>query len=185
MDIFGTLQAARPRAPSNVSSGTANTYTVNLHPGSVLWLDNDASNYNRWADNVGINLNGGQLPLAVPATTAAVTSTETVGAITFSWFLDPSTDMAHQRCGAVDRGQPADLTRAGVGNTGHVCLNWKPSSVSTAPTVGSERFMVTAWTCHAADAFGTVNRNVTPGFANNGILPAYYIDATNEHLPEL
>ncbi len=79
VDIFGTLQVYDNGNFRNVA-GTANAYTVNLHPGSVLWLDNDAVNVtNRWDDATAVNLNGGQLYLQ-SRNDAAVTSTETVGA---------------------------------------------------------------------------------------------------------
>ncbi len=175
VDIFGTLQVYDRATFLNVA-GTANAYAVNIHPGAVLMLDNNAVDVaNRWADSAAVNLNGGQLYLR-SRNVATVTSTETVGAVTFSRGSSLRIDRRITN-GAVQL-TAADLTRSGVGSTLAVVTNGAFLGLN-AGVDEVERILVTAWNTTPPTLSGTVNRNVTPGFAADGILPGYYIDATS------
>ncbi|OYW30557.1 MAG: hypothetical protein B7Z47_03495, partial [Chthoniobacter sp. 12-60-6] len=175
VDIFGTLQVYNQASLRNLA-GTANAYAVNIHPGAVLWLDNDAVNLtDRWDDNTAVNLNGGQLYFRA-RNDAAVTSTETVGAVNYS--RGSSLRVDRRITNGVAQLTVASLNRAGVGST----LGIQPNGNFLGLNAGNdetERLFVTAWNTTLPTLSGTVNRNATPGFANNGILPAYYIDVTN------
>jgi autotransporter-associated beta strand protein len=163
VDIFGTLQVYGSATFRNVA-GTANAYAVNLHPGSVLWLDNDATNVtNRWDDATGINLNGGQLQLRA-RNDAAVTSTETVGAINYSRGSSLRVDK-RITAGAVELTTGA-LTRAGVGST-LLVIPATATNLGVAGNDNAERIIVTG----GATA-------ITPSGLVNGILPAYMVNGT-------
>jgi len=164
VDIFGTLQVYDNGNFRNVA-GTANAYSVNLHPGSVLWLDNDAINVtNRWDNATAINLNGGQLYLR-SRNDAAVTSTETVGAVNYSRGSSIRLDK-RIAAGAVELTTGA-FTRAGVGST----LLLVPSTAANLGVAGNdnaERLIVTG----GATA-------ITPSGVVNGMLPGYIVNGTD------
>ena len=174
-DIFGTLQVYGNATVRN-TAGTANAYSINLHPGSVLWLDNDATNVtNRWDDTTGLALNGGQLYFRA-RNDAAVTSTETMGAISYN--RGSSIRIDRRITNGAAQLTIADLTRAGVGTT----LGIQPNANFLGVNTGNdevERILVTAWNSTPPTLAGSVSRNVTPGFAPNGILPGHYVDVSN------
>ncbi|MCX6839395.1 MAG: autotransporter-associated beta strand repeat-containing protein, partial [Verrucomicrobia bacterium] len=158
VDIFGQVRLYSGATLLNFA-GTANQYAVNLHPGGVLWLDNETSTQNRWFDTTPINLDGAQLYLR-SINNAAQTSTEVVGDITFG----RGASIRVQKGVALGDMQltTSNLIRSGVGST--------LSLISTAGNLGvagnndSERVVVT----------GT-----STGAIVGGIKPAYYVNATD------
>jgi autotransporter-associated beta strand protein len=174
VDIFGQLRLYSGATMRNFA-GTANQYTVNLHPGSVLWFDNEGGMQNRYDDATALNLNGGQLYLRAE-NNAATTTTEVIGAVGFSRGSSLRVDRRITN-GAVQLTM-ADLTRAGVGSTLAIVTNGAFLGLN-AGNDEVERIMVAAWNTTAPTLSGAVNRNGTPGFAQNGILPGYYIDTTS------
>jgi autotransporter-associated beta strand protein len=65
VEVYGTLQAGGNRAGFAAASGNTNVYSINLHPGGTVVLDNTTTgpNTNRWADGQALNLHGGSLRL--------------------------------------------------------------------------------------------------------------------------
>jgi autotransporter-associated beta strand protein len=160
VDIFGQLQAY-DRGTFLNAAGTANAYAVNLHPGSVLWLDNDAVNVtNRWDDATAIDLNGGQLYFR-SRNDAAVTSTETVGAINYSRGSSVRLDRRLGN-GAAALTTPS-LNRAGVGST--LLLSTTAANLGVVGNDNAERLIVSG----GATA-------ITPSGVVNGMLPAYIVN---------
>jgi autotransporter-associated beta strand protein len=174
VDIFGQVRLYSGATLRNFA-GTANQYTVNLHPGGVLWLDNEGGIQNRYDDNTALNLNGGQLFLRAE-NNAATTTNEVIGAVGFSRGSSLRVDRRITN-GAVQLTM-ADLTRSGVGSTLAIVTNAAFLGVN-AGNDEVERIKVSAWDATLPTLSGNTIRNGTPGFANNGILPAYYIDATS------
>lgn len=92
VQLVGTLQYFSSNGSNVNNLGTGNRNAVVYHIGSRLLFDNDNgvtsaavnSNQGRWADNVGIALNGSVIQLAGEGVTANTTGqSETVGAVTF------------------------------------------------------------------------------------------------------
>ena len=164
VDIFGTLQVYGNATLRNVA-GNANAYAVNLHPGSVLWLDNDGTNLtNRWDDGTAINLNGGQLYLRA-RNDAAVTSTETVGAINYSMGSSLRVDK-RIAAGAAELTVGA-LTRGGTGST-LLIIPATAGNLGVAGNDNAERVVVTGG-----------ETAITPNGVVNGMLPAYIVNGTD------
>lgn len=163
VDVFGTLTAQTNGTFFANGSSTVHQNSIVLHPGSVLFFNNNGSAINnRWGDNISINLNGAQLQMN---SNGAGSSTETVGAIAFQKSAQINFTVAAAN-GQVTLTAPS-LTRAAAGSTLLFTTNGA-GQLGITPGNNSQRLIISGGTAA-----------ITGGAQTNGILPAYYIDATD------
>ncbi len=188
VDVFGYLEAFTRRNNQGAvvdngtflanGSTTANAYTVNLHPGARLHLQNNnftasATMVNRWGDTTPINLNSNIFTLTGPQADGNLTSAEVVGAINLTGGGN-EIDLFQQAGNRQVALQADSLNRAGnatlvLRTSGAGFLGLAPANnsarftLTSAPTVTNG--MLPGWVVSHTD-----NQYVTTGA--NGLVPA-------------
>lgn len=154
---YGTLRVEGTNGTFANTGNTGNAYTnITLHPGSELRLQDintTGAAANRWNDTVPIALNGSLLTLQTA--NAAVTASETVGAITFE--RGSRIQSVTQSTAQMTLNTPS-ISRVGTGTM--MIIPSAANRLGLAPAANSERIIVT----------GTAPTNV----AGTNMLPGYY-----------
>ena len=165
VDVFGTLEA-RTNGSFRNFAGTANQNTVVLHPGAVLFLNNNSTTqtFNRWDDATGINLNGAQLQINSLGSAPALTNVETIGAVTYQKGAIISV--------AATSGGSVGLTTGAFTRTGAATMK----ILTTTGTLGTGTL---ATANHSNLVVGVGAASVTPSGNVNTILPAYFVNGTD------
>jgi autotransporter-associated beta strand protein len=157
VDVFGTLLQTGSGSFLNFA-GSGHQNTIVLHPGSTLRMDLGTTTVNRWADNVPINLDGAMLQV----TTGAASMSETVGAISFSRhgqvFLNSNAS------GQLQVNAPSLTRNAG----GTLLLTTTAASQLGSVAAAGNRLVISGGA-----------GQITGGSLVNGMLPAYYVNATD------
>ncbi|EDY17462.1 autotransporter-associated beta strand repeat protein [Chthoniobacter flavus Ellin428] len=164
VDVFGTMTAQNTNGSFKTAT-TGNTNTFVFHPGGILRFENNvtATNADRWDDSTGIALNGSGVTIDSLNNS---TSTETVGAISFS--NGSRITLNSTGTGQVQlttSGGSGNLTRNGTGTL--VFVDTAAARLGAAAGNNSERFLVTG---------GVANINAT---TLNGMLPGYIVSAND------
>lgn len=169
IDIYGGLRIEANGSMRNVA-GTANFYNnLNLHPLSTLVFQDTGSisNFDRWDDATGINLDGSAIQ--IEAQTNNDNNRETVGAIAFDRgsriiLTTEGTGDAFLTAASIDRA--AASTGAG---SGRGTLVFAPSSSAAFGVTPSAAVSQTQALFTAAPTSSSVS-------AVPGMLPGYYAD---------
>ncbi|MGC3968308.1 MAG: autotransporter-associated beta strand repeat-containing protein [Pirellulales bacterium] len=170
VDVFGTISTANTGTFLAFGSTTANHVAINLHPGSVLFLNNNtsAASANRWGDNVAVDLNGATLQMN---TLGAGTGTETIGALSFQRSSQILLQ-ASSANGQITLTTPSVTRTAGgtLAFTTQVGTTTTAGMLGIAPGNNSMRLIVSGGA--AAITGGSFLPTVN-------MLPAYYINAAD------
>lgn len=157
VNVFGELRFESNATAKN-STGTGVQYSMVLHPGSILRLqDANATGAaaDRWLDTAPVNLNGSML--LIQSANAAITASEGVGDLNFE--RGSRVFLATQSTAQLTLA-PASLTRTDPTGT-MVFINSAAGRLGNAPGSNSERIVVG----------GATPTNVT----GTNMLPGYYI----------
>ena len=165
VDVFGTLEARTNGSFLNFA-GSANQNTVVLHPGSVLFLNNNVTtqNFNRWNDGTAINLDGAQVQINSLGSAPALTNVETVGAVTYQKGAILSV--------AATSGGSVGLTTPSLTRTGAATLQ----VLTTGGTLGTGTLAAANHSNLVVSGGATA---ITPSGLVNTILPAYFVNGTD------
>ena len=181
IDIYGGLRFEGTGSLFENGSTTSHFYTnLNLHPTSLLTFQDITAiggGSNRWADNIGIRLDGSSI--AAEATTNVDNNAETIGAVVF----DRGSRIALQNEGTGDVFLTVDsIGRASAGSgtgTGRGTLVFTPTTSATFGVAAA------ATTAQTQFKFSGTAPTTSATAAVSGMLPGFYMESNGQRFVKL